>query len=56
MGCGLECGPSPAACAAADGPGSVFGPADPGPAGRWPSVSLGTTGRPGHASATRGRG
>lgn len=56
VGCGLEYGPSPAACAAADEPGPVFGPADPGPAGRSPSVSLGTTGHPGHASATQGRG
>lgn len=56
VGCGLECGPSPAACAAAGEPGSVFGPADPGPVGRLPSASLGTTGHPGNASATRGRG
>lgn len=54
-GCELEWGPSPAACAAADEPGSVFGPAAPGPAGRWPSVSLGTTVHPGSASDERER-
>lgn len=54
VGCGLECGPAPAACAVAGEPGSALEPADPGPAGRSPSASPGTTGHPERASASVG--